>query len=179
MAIKPLLDQLGCHRVALIPDGGQKTGLENWGDEIVPGNKGFDLELTKADLQLSRLLLTGEVMDFASLELFWQELTEGAYGEVIRVKGIFDTSSCQSVYGDFVLGTPIKDFQQLNLPLWLEGKPTRFSGVEIIGKNLAEETIASTLQDCCLNEAAIAYYQQQIKQELTQENENSSDLVYS
>lgn len=178
LGMMPLLDQLGCHRVMLIPEGEKNQELEDWGDEIIPGNKISSQKTAKAELKLCRLLLTGEMVDFDSLEVFWQELTEGAYGEVIRVKGIFDVSSCQSIYGDFAVGAPYQDFRELNLPLWLEGRPTRFSGLEIIGENLAEETIAETLKDCCLPETAIIYYQQQIKLGLS-ENENSSDVVYS
>ncbi len=111
-------------------------------------------------------LLASEVLNLASLEAFWYELTQGPYGQVTRAKGIFDIADGQSLYGDFVLNVLARDFAPLNLPRWLEGRPQRFSGMEVVGQNLDEEAIAQTLQDCCLSEAAIRYYQQQVIESL-------------
>lgn len=166
LATEPLLQRFNCHRVAIMPPEIQNTGFHAWANEVIPGNS---LKIVKLDkqIQIHRGVLTGEILDFASLETFWQELVEGAYGEIIRVKGIFDIMDGQAIYGELIDNLPVKDFQPLNLPRWIEGRPQRFSGLEIIGRNLVKEQIAQTLQDCCLLESAIRYYQEQIKESLT------------
>jgi G3E family GTPase len=107
---------------------------------------------------------TGQVIDENSLEDFWYEITHGAYGEVIRAKGIFDVNDGRSIYCDFVAGVPQTGFLELDLPRYLEGRPQRFSGLEISGKNLDEPALKSTLSDCCLSDYLISQYQQQVKQ---------------
>jgi G3E family GTPase len=97
--------------------------------------------------------------------MLWYELTNGAYGTVQRAKGVYDLADGRSFYFDFVAGHE-KKYQELNLPLWLEGRPDRFSGMEVIGINLDREAIGDTLRDCCLSDEAIAYYQAQTKQSL-------------
>ena len=90
---------------------------------------------------------------------------------MFRVKGIFDIAQGESIYREFSCGLPLKDFESLKLPLNLEGRPERFSGIEIVGDNLDKAAIADTLGDCCLSDEAIFYYQQQIKQSLSLEEE--------
>ncbi len=86
-----------------------------------------------------------------------------------------------ALYFDFVAGLADPTYLELNLPRWLNGRPVsealrrnRFSGIEVVGEALDQEArseadpfrIAQTLKDCCLEEQAIAYYQQQIKDSL-------------
>jgi hypothetical protein len=82
------LQRLGCHRVALVAAVQEKTPWQTWADELVL--KDF-VEQSGDDekLHIHRAVLTGEVLDGASLETVWQELTQGAYGGVRRAKGIF------------------------------------------------------------------------------------------
>ncbi len=166
--IEPLLQTFNAHRVAIIPVDTDNTELETWADEIVPGNS-----ITKPTtaLEIHRGVLTGKILDFDSLATFWLELTQGAYGEVVRVKGIFDLVDGQIYYGDFTLGKSELEFKPLNLPRWLNGKPTRKSGFEIAGSNLDKAAIAQTVRDCCVPESAINYYQQQVKESLETELE--------
>jgi hypothetical protein len=167
--IEPLLQQLNCHRVAILPLDWQYTGLNAWADEVIPGSSyetQSSVEKSNSDrLEVHRGVLTGEILDFASLETFWQEVAGGAYGEIIRAKGIFEIVEGDSIYGDLVENRE-KDWQKLNLPCWLNGRPQRFSGFEIIGRNLNKKEIGQAIRDCCLEEAAIAYYQRQIKESL-------------
>ncbi len=157
--IEPLLTQLNCHRVAILPLDWQNTGLNAWADEVIPGNSyenQSNLETSISDrFEIHRGVMTGEVLDFASLETFWDELIGGAYGEIIRAKGIFETVEGESIYRDFVEKIQT-DWQVLDLPRWLNGRPERFSGFEILGRNLDTEEIGLTVRDCCLPEAAIA-----------------------
>lgn len=166
--IEPLLQTLNSHRIAIITDDTDSKELKTWADEIIPGDR-----ITKpiTALQIHRGVLTGEILDFDSLATFWLELTQGAYGEVVRTKGIFDLVDGQIYYGDFIPGRPELEFEPLDLPRWLDGKPDRKSGFEIVGSNLDKAEIAQTVRDCCVPESAINYYQQQVKESLESELE--------
>ncbi len=166
--IEPLLQTFNSHRVGIIPGDIDSNKLETWADEIIPGNN--ITKPTKA-LQIHRGVLTGEILDFDSLATFWLELTQGAYGKVVRAKGIFDLEDGLIYYGDFTLGKSELEFKPLNLPRWLNGKPERKSGFEIVGSNLDKAEIAQTVRDCCVPESAINYYQQQVKESLATELE--------
>ena len=166
--IEPLLQTFNSHRVAIIPDDTDSTELETWADEIITGN---NITKPTTALQIHRGVLTGEILDFDSLATFWLELIQGAYGKVVRAKGIFDLVDGQIYYGDFTPGKSELEFKPLNLPRWLNGKPDRKSGFEIVGSNLDKAEIAQTVRDCCVPESAINYYQQQIKESLATELE--------
>ncbi len=181
--IELLLQTFNSHRVAIIPEDTDSRELETWADEIVPGDCALkDTASHKASrrhritkpttvLQIHRGVLTGEILDFDSLATFWLELTQGAYGKVVRAKGIFDLVDGQIYYGDFRFGKSELEFKPLNLPRWLNGKPDRKSGFEIVGSNLDKAAIAQTVGDCCVPESAINYYQQQVKESLATELE--------
>ena len=166
--IEPLLQTLDSHRVAIIPGDTDSTELNAWADEIIAGN---NISQPTTALQIHRGVLTGEILDFDSLATFWLELTQGAYGEVVRAKGIFDLVDGQIYYGDFIPGESELGFKPLKLPRWLNGKPDRFSGFEIVGSNLDKAEIVQTVRDCCVPESAIDYYQQQVKESLAIEPE--------
>lgn len=166
--IEPLLTRLNSHRVAIISADANNTEFKTWADEVVSGNQ--ITELTTS-WQIHRGVLTGEILDFDSLATFWLEMTQGAYGEVVRAKGIFDLEDGQIYYGDFMTNRPELEFKPLNLPRWLDGRPVRQSGFEIVGNNLEQAEIAQTIKDCCVPESAISYYQQQVKESLATEPE--------
>jgi hypothetical protein len=158
-----VLDELSYHRVALIPPTLENTGWHAWADEVVPGVK---VERQISQPELWRAPLSGQVLDPASLDVFWLELTQGAYGRVSRAKGIFEIADGRAFYCDFVAGRGDRAYSELSLHRWLEGRPQRFSGIEVVGVELDREAIATTLQACCLSDALLAYYQEQIKQSL-------------
>jgi hypothetical protein len=177
LSIEPFLEELRCHRVAILPPNSSHTGWHIWADEVIPSILTENQERFEPNpenpLQVHRGILTGEVLDYSSLMTFWSELTQNAYGEIKRVKGIFDIFDGQSIYGDFVQGFTQEEFSTLNLPRYLEGRPNRFSGFEIVGRNLEKTAIAQSINDCCLPESAINYYQQQVKATLELEVEMS------
>jgi hypothetical protein len=150
------------HRVALVPSGLAESEWHSWADEVHSVECSFGLN----QLQIWRSPLSGQVFDPASLNVFWYELTQGAYGEACRCKGIFELPDGRAFYIDFVLGMVESQYIPLNLPHWLEGRPARFSGIEVAGRNLDDSAIAQSITDCCLSDEVIAYYQQQIKQSL-------------
>jgi len=162
--IAPILDTLNCHRVVIVPAGTQVSDWDEWADEIIVGSLGAT---NATSLWVANT--TGHVIDPDSLEVFWYELTQGAYGVVSRAKGIFELADGLSVYGDFVAGMQPKEFDELNLPRWLEGRPQRLSGIEVWGNQLDETAIAQTFQDCCLSDVAIRHYQQQVQEMLAEE----------
>lgn len=146
------------HRVAVLPPNLKDTEWHNWANEVVEGATVKD-EISK--LELWRATSSGQVLDPASLEIFWYELTKGAYGNVTRAKGIFELVDGYAFYFNFVVGMSESSYTQLDLQRWLKGRPERFSGIEVVGIGLDKQAIAQTLQDCCLSDAAITHYQQQ------------------
>ncbi|MGF1488136.1 MAG: GTP-binding protein [Prochloraceae cyanobacterium] len=168
--IEPLITALGCHRVGICSEDGKNSELKKWADEIVFLGAAT-ISYPKMSLDIYRGILTGEILDFDSIATFWLELIQGAYGEVIRAKAIFDFADGQSYHGDFSSGKTELKFKALNLPPSLKDKADRFSGFEIVGKNLDKQEIAQTIRDCCISSEAIAYYQQQMKNSLANQTE--------
>jgi hypothetical protein len=160
------VDLESCQRIAIVPKGLIESEYHDW------ATKTLISEVTEKNVSLTaspRWGLTGEVLDPASLNVFWDELIQGAYGEVARAKGIFEIVDGRSFYFSFGIG--FSDCTYLELPLTpgLSGRPTRFSGLEVVGDNLQPRLIMETLQDCGLDDQALAYYQEQIKSQLSTE----------
>jgi hypothetical protein len=161
-AITPILENFTYHTVAVIPRGLKNSEYHTWGKQIVQG-----APIQSGNLDgLWRVGTQGEVIDENSLEEFWYEITHGAYGQVARAKGIFDVNDGRSLYCDFVAGIPQTDFLELDLPRHLQGRPQRFSGLEVVGNKLDQAGLKQTLSDCCLPETAILQYQEQVRQVL-------------
>ncbi len=159
-AITQILDNLTYRAVAVLPPDLKDSEYHSWANEVVCG---ASTQTITAE-SLWRAASNGQVIDENSLEEFWYEITHGAYGIVTRAKGIFDVNDGRSLYCDFVAGVPQTDFLELNLPRYLEGRPQRFSGLEVVGENLDEATLRQTLSDCCLSDGLILQYQQQVKE---------------
>jgi hypothetical protein len=164
-AISQVLDHLTYRAIAVLPPDCKNSEYHAWTEEIIYG---APAEIMTVE-NLWRVATTGQVIDENSLEEFWYEITHGAYGFVSRAKGIFDVNDGRSLYCDFVAGVPQTEFLELDLPRHLEGRPERFSGLEVAGKNLDEPALKATLSDCCLSESLIWQYQQQVKQILLEE----------
>jgi G3E family GTPase len=172
------LQSFSCHRVAIVPpeslsprQPSELNHLSDWADEQVPGVPVAMTSPSSTQVQIQRSVLTGQVIDPASLEMFWYELTQGAYGMVYRAKGIFDVVDGRSFHFNFIQQSEAPDpseteYTELNLPRWLNGRPDRFSGIEIVGKALDQNAIGQTLEDCCLTDQLIAYYQAQVRESL-------------
>ncbi|MBG0744692.1 MAG: GTP-binding protein [Cylindrospermopsis raciborskii KL1] len=159
-----LPDQMAdCKRVAVLPPGNRQTEWHRWADVVVTG---IETGVALSQPHLWRSVLSGQVLDLASLNTFWYEMTNGAYGTIQRAKGIFGVADGRSLYFDFVAGLAKTTYLELNLPLWLNGRPDQFSGIEVVGEMLDQEAITQTIKDCCLEDHVIAYYQQQVKNSL-------------
>ena len=160
---KSLLSGLNVQKIAIVTPGTVHLDTEwhKWADRVEVGQTVSAVE----PKDLWRSPLTSQVIDPASLDLFWDELIKGAYGSVQRAKGIFDVADGRCFYFDFVDGHKNR-YQELLLPLWLDGRPHRFSGMEVIGVNLDRQSIGDTLGECCLSDEAIAYYQAKTKENM-------------
>lgn len=155
-----LLSALPHHQVAVLPPHLQDSVWHQWADEIVTGNDIAVPETAKPS-ELWHAPLHGQVFDPASLEVVLMELARGAYGNVHRCKGIFEMPDGQALYIDFVAGLEGIEYTELSIPRWLEGRPERWSGIEVMGDNLQPAIISQTLLDGCLSDELIAYYQEQ------------------
>ena len=166
------LSGLPCHRVAVVPPHMAESEWHSWADQVVTGNK---IEIPPADRlpSLWRAPLTGQVFDPPSLDELLIELTGGAYGQVIRLKGIFELPDGRAFYVDFVEGIPGLEYTELKLPRWLEGRPSRLSSLEVVGYDLRQTQIKETLLVACLSDEILAQYQLQYRQQYDQSNDLS------
>ena len=166
----PFLEALPGRRIAVIPPSLATSEWHSWADEIMPGNHSQTWGSDKLP-EIWKSPLTGQVFDPPSLDQVLIELTGGAYGQVMRLKGIFEMPDGRAFYVDFVEGLQGIEYTELKLPRWLEGRPDRFSGLEIVGHNLEQKTIAQTLLASCLADDILIQYQQQYKQLQSEEIE--------
>ncbi len=158
----PILSVLPWHRVAVLPPKLQRSEWHAWADEIIPGQDTPFPEV--ADLPSLWLTpLNGQVFDPPSLNEALTELTEGAYGKVHRAKGIFELPDGRAFYVDFSSKLSGIEYRELKLPRWLDGRPDRPSGIEVVGWDLRPEAIAQTLRDSYLADDHLRYAQQQYK----------------
>ena len=171
----PFLKTIPHRRVALVAEENQDAGWQRWADEVILGNRST---LNPLLAQLWRAPLSGQVFDPPSLDTFWQELVQGAYGEVHRAKVIFDLADGQAFHFDFVNSLLGRAYTELKLPRWVQGRPNRFSGIEVVGHGLhgdgdgplgRSSTIAATLKDCYLSDSLLAAHQAALKDTLPQE----------
>jgi G3E family GTPase len=159
-----ILDHLSYRNIAILPPDQKNSEYHTWANKIV---RGAPIQNSAME-NLWRVATNGQVIDENSLAEFWYEITHGAYGIVTRAKGIVDVNDGRSIYCDFVAGVPQIDFLELDLPRHLEGRPQRFSGLEVVGQNLDETALKQTLLDCCLSDGLILQYQQQVKEILSE-----------
>ncbi len=145
-------------RLAVLPAGAAIAFApwQTWADETIAGcslTLPAWADLDRPDWQFQRGLLGAEPLEFASLSTFWHELTQGAYGRILHVKGLFNLHDGTACYANWTAGTAASSWQ--DLPPAAPEQPYP-AGLEVIGCQLEREAIAQTLRDCCLLEAAIA-----------------------
>ncbi len=158
----PFFSNFPCRRVAVVPPHLQQSEWHDWADELIPGNAIATPDLTNPP-QIWCTSLNGQVFDPPSLDELLIEITEGAYGNVHRLKGIFELPDGRAFSVDFVQGLEGIAYRELPIPPWLEGRPDRPSGIEVIGWQLEQKAIAQAILDSCLSAAAIEHYQEQYR----------------
>ncbi|MBN8560500.1 GTP-binding protein [Leptolyngbya boryana CZ1] len=146
-------------KLAIVAPNTNDTEWHRWADRIVVG-----IQAAKGS-QIWRSNLSGQVLDPASLDTLWDELIEGAYGTIQRAKGIFEVVDGRAFHFNYVQGHET-NYTELNVARSFKGRPDRFSGIEVVGEAFDQTAIKQTLQDCCLADDALAYYQHQIRQSL-------------
>ena len=168
-------NELPCRKVAIVPPELAKLTAQSewhgWADELVASN---DIQVPSPDNlpEIWRAPLTGQVFDPPSLDELLIEMTGGAYGQVIRLKGIFEMPDGQAFSVDFVEGLPGIEYAELKLPRWhslsegesLKGRPTRLSGLEVVGYGLQQQSMAEALQVSWLSDELLTQYQRQYRQ---------------
>jgi hypothetical protein len=108
--------------------------------------------------------LTGRVLDPASLNLFWFELTAGAYGPVQHVGAVVEIVDGSAWRLGFESGhDPVET--ELPVERWITGRPLRPSHIEVVGIDLDIAGIAVALQQCELSDPTLANYQAQLREQ--------------
>ena len=156
-----------CHRIAFVYDQMANSPWHVWADEIIE----VAMPLPSRNLEVWRSPLRGQVFDPNSLNIFWEELTEGAYGDIQRAKGVVEIVDGRAFYLDYVSHDPESLYHELAVEQWLDGRPDRFSGLEVVGSKLEGQQMADTILDCCLNDELLDYYQAQIRQQIQQQRQ--------
>ena len=158
--IDELLNDLPYYPVAVLPPLCKRCKWHSWAKEILIGAA---IKENIYQLEVWRLINTGKVIYQNNFNKFWDEIIENAYGKVIRAKGIFNLDDGRIIYADFLYGVPLINFLELNLPRYLQGKPKRFSGLELVGLSLNEVALTRALEDSYLPNFGVSEYQQQLK----------------
>jgi hypothetical protein len=108
--------------------------------------------------------LTGQVFDPASLNMFWFELTAGAYGLIHHVGAIVEVVDGSAWRLSFESGTePVET--ELPGARWRMGRPTRPSQIEVVGEALDPIAMAESLGACALSDAILENYQAQLRRQ--------------
>ena len=156
-----------CQRIAFVSDQMANSPWHSWADEIIE----MPMPLPSRNLEVWRSPLRGQVFDPNSLNIFWDELVAGAYGDIQRAKGIVEIIDGRAFYLDYVSHNPDTLYHELNVEPWLDGRPERFSGLEVVGSKLDGDQIAETIVDCCLSDEILSHYQAQIREQIQQQNQ--------
>jgi hypothetical protein len=109
--------------------------------------------------------LTGQVFDPASLNMFWFELTAGAYGPVEQVGAIVEVVDGSAWHLSFQQGGEAVE-TELPVERWLNGRPDRPSQIEVVGAAIEIDQIEAALADCGLSDEMLAHYQAQFRERL-------------
>ena len=165
----PMLSVLPWHRVAVLPSQLPESEWHAWADEMIPGNE-TPRPTVEDHPNVWLTPLKGQVFDPPSLNEALMELTKGAYGDIQRVKGIFELPDGRAFYVDFVDGMSDIGYVELKVPRWIKGRPNRPSGIEVVGWNLQSDAIAQTFRDSYLADDLLRYYQQQYQATLEEES---------
>ena len=130
---------------------------------------GRDSELPNNDtlvfnkLESWRLNLVSSVWDPQSLNTFWFELVNGAYGDVYRAKALMNLPDGQSIFFNWIVSQKGSQFLPLKTVSPPNGRPERPSGIVIHGKGLDCITIQSTINLCLLNDALLEMHQMPLR----------------
>ena len=130
---------------------------------------GRDSELPNNDtlvfkkLESWSLNLAKRVWDPQSLNTFWFELVNGAYGDVYRAKALMNLPDGQSIFFNWIVSQKGSQFLPLKTVSPPKGRPQRPSGIVIQGKGLDCINIQSTINLCLLNDSLLEMHQMPLR----------------
>tara|TARA_X000000368_G_scaffold324720_1_gene261791 strand:- start:1660 stop:2448 length:789 start_codon:yes stop_codon:yes gene_type:complete len=110
-------------------------------------------------IESCRFKLHRNVWDPPSLNTFWFELVNGAYGDVYRAKALMNIPDGRSMFFNWIVSQKGSQFLPLNTVSPPSGRPTRISELVVQGKNLDSVRIESTIQLCLLNDSVLELHQ--------------------
>jgi len=128
-------------------------------DSELPNND----TLVFKELESWSLNLAKSVWDPQSLNTFWFELVNGAYGDVYRAKGLMNLPDGQSIFFNWIVSQKGSQFLPLKTVSPPNGRPERPSGIVIQGKGLDCITIQSTINLCLLNDSLLEMHQMPLR----------------
>jgi len=126
---------------------------------------GRDAELPPQDtlqfnaLEAWSLDLTRSVWDPPSLNSFWFELVNGAYGEVYRAKALMNLPDGRSFFFNWIVSQEGTQFLPLERVAPPEGRSQRLSRLVVQGKHLDAAGIEATIADGLLRDAVLELQQ--------------------
>ena len=109
------------------------------------------------------LNLAKSVWDPQSLNTFWFELVNGAYGDVYRAKGLMNLPDGQSIFFNWIVSQKGSQFLPLKTVSPPNGRPERPSGIVIQGKGLDCINIQSTINLSLLNDSLLELHQMPLR----------------
>ena len=103
--------------------------------------------------------LNETVWDPPSLNTFWFELVNGAYGDVYRAKALMNIIDGRFMFFNWIVSRNGSQFLQLNNFAPPKGRPQRISQLIIQGRNLNFVSIKSTVNLCLVNDDVLQFHQ--------------------
>lgn len=126
---------------------------------------GRDSELPRQDtLEFGALAswsldLAQTVWDPASLNSFWFELVNGAYGDVYRAKALVNLPDGRGFLFNWMVSCSGTQFLPLQSVAPPHGRPGRLSRLVVQGKDLDTAGLEATIADCLLSDAVLELQQ--------------------
>ena len=99
--------------------------------------------------------LQGCVWDPNSLNSFWFELVNGAYGDVYRAKALMNLPDGRSFLCNWMVSPQSSQFLPLDAVEPPAGRPNRTSHLVVQGRALNHAGIQSTIDDCLLTDEVL------------------------
>ena len=104
------------------------------------------------------------VWDPASLNTFWFELVNGAYGDVYRSKALMNLPDGRSILFNWILTQEASQYFHLNKISPLNGRSESYSEIVIQGININFKVIQATINQCILNNSVLEYHQSSLRE---------------
>ncbi len=114
-------------------------------------------------LESFSLSLNTTVWDPPSLNTFWFELVNGAYGDVYRAKALMNLPDGRSMFFNWIVSQESSQFLPLHEISAPNGRPASLSELVVQGKHLDCLRIQSTIDLCLLNDAVLEMHQMPLR----------------